>query len=245
MFKDDWKVSMRNLHKYAYVCLWRSLLWQDKIIEALLSAKQGRAQALKDLLEFKYAAKNTRVGSGAEIETIAEISGLLPCTTVFIASKHQEVILRVLKKGKDVQLRRKQIPDGQVDVDTFLSSLMSTARQEIDVRAVLKCEDRSLDTGREENLTDERSRPERKRNQSSDLHESALSLLYETIISPIQDLLVDDVVIFVPEGPLCLAPFSAFVDSDSRYLCQSFKSAGDSIADKFEIDRRLSSRLPH
>ena len=192
-------------------------------MEALLSAEQGRAQALKDLLELKYAAKDTQVLSGTEIEIVVDISGFLPCSTVFIALEHQEAILWVFQKGKDVQLRRKQIPDGQVDVDTFLSSLMSTARQEIDVRAVLKCEDRSLDTAREEYLTDEKSPHEKRRNQSSHLQKSALSLLYETIISPIQDLLVDNEVIFVPEGPLCLAPFPAFLDSDSRYLCESFR----------------------
>ena len=223
VFKDDWKMSLRNLHQHAYVSLWRSLLCQGKTMEALLSAEQGRAQALKDLLEFRYAAKNTRVETGTEIETVADISGFLPCSTVFIALEHQEVILWVLQKGKDVQLRRKQMPDGQVDVDTFLSSLMSTARHEINVRAVLKCEDRSLDTAREENLADERSPPDKRRNQSSHLQQSALSLLYETIISPIQDLLVDNEVIFVPEGPLCLAPFPAFMDSDSRYLCESFR----------------------
>ena len=223
VFKDDWKVNLRNLHQDAYVSLWRSLLWQGKIMEALLSAEQGRAQALKDLLELKYAAKTTRVESSQEIETEAEISGFLPCSTVFIALEHQEVILWVLQKGKDVQLRRKQIPDGQVDVDTFLSSLLSTAKQEIDVRAVLKCEDRSLDTANEENLTDERSPPEKRQNQSSHLQQSALSSLYETIISPIQDLLVDSEVIFVPEGPLCLAPFPAFVYSNSRFLFESFR----------------------
>ena len=223
VFKDDWKMSLRNFHQYAYVSLWRSLLMQGKIMEALLSAEQGRAQALKDLLEFKYASQNTPVDSGTEMETIADISSFLPCSTIFIALENQEVILWVFQKGKDFHLRRKQIPGGQVDVDTFLSSLMSTARQEIDVRAVIKCEDRSLDTAGEEKHTDERSPPDKKRNQSSNLQKSALSLLYETIISPIQDLLVDNEVIFVPEGPLCLAPFPAFMDSDSKYLCESFR----------------------
>ena len=223
VFKDDWKMSLRNLHQYAYVSLWRSLLMEGKIMEALLSAEQGRAQALKDLLEFKYASQNTPIESGTEKETIADISSFLLCSTVFIALESQAVILWVCQKGKDVQLRIKQIPDGQVDADTFLSSLMSTARQEIDVRAVIKCEDRSLDTAGEENLTDERSPPEKKRNQSSHLQKSALSLLYETIISPIQDLLVDNEVIFVPEGPLCLAPFPAFMYSDSKYLCESLR----------------------
>ena len=221
--KDDWKMSLRNLHQFAYVSLWRSLLMQGKLMEALLSAEQGRAQALNDLLEFKYASQNTPVESGSEIETIADISSFVPGSTVFMALLHQGVILWVFQKGKDVQPRIKRIPDGQVDADTFLSSLMSTARQEIGVRAVIKCEDRSLDTAGEENLTDERSPPEKKRNQSSHVQQSALSLLYETIISPIQDLLVENEVIFVPEGPLCLAPFPAFMDSDSKYLCESFR----------------------
>ena len=99
MFKDDWKVSLRNLYQGSYVSLWRSLLWQDKIMEALLAAEQRRAQALKDLLEIKYAAKNTRVESGTEIETVADISGFLPCTTVFIALEHQEVVMWVFRKG--------------------------------------------------------------------------------------------------------------------------------------------------
>ena len=223
VFKDDWKISFHNLHQEAYVSLWRSLLRQDKIMEALLAAEQGRANALKDLLEFKYASENTRVEPGAEIETIADISSFLPCSTVFIALGHQVVILWVFQKGKDVRLRGKEIPDGQVDADTFLHSLMSTARHEIDVRAVRNCEDRSLDTARDENLSDERSPPEKGRNQSSHLQQSALSLLYETLIGPIQDLLVDNEVVFVPEGPLCLAPFPAFMDSDSRYLCESFR----------------------
>ena len=221
VFKDDWKMSLRNLHQYAYVSLWRSLLMEGKIIKALLSAEQGRAQALKDLLEFKFASQNTPVESGAEMETIDGILSFLPCSTVFIALEDQEVILWVFQKGKDVQLRRNQIPDDQVDVDTFLSSLMSTAREKIGVRAVIKCEDRSLDTAGEENLTDERSHLEKKRNQPSHLQESALRLLYETIISPIHDLLVDNEVIFVPEAPLCLAPFPAFMDSDIKYLCES------------------------
>ena len=50
-----------------------------------------------------------------------------------------------------------------------------------------------------------------------------MSTLYDTIIEPIQDLLLDSELIFVPEGPLCLAPFAAFKDPDSKYLCESFK----------------------
>ena len=213
-FNDDWKVSLRNLYQRVYVSLWRLLLKQDKIVEALLSAEQGRAQALNDLMELKYASKNTLAESCTEMEPITDILSGFASNTVFIALEAQEVIFWVLQKGKDVQLRRKQIPDGDVNAETFLDTTLKKLRGRADV----KCEDRSLNmTGAERSPSDE------KQNQSSNPWNCALSLLHEIVISPIQDLLLDNEVIFVPEGPLCLAPFDAFMDSDSKYLCESFR----------------------
>ena len=218
-FNDDWKVSFRHLYKNAYVNLWRMFLVQGRVVEALLSAEQGRAQALNDLMEFKYASKNTRAESCTEIKTITDIYSYLPSNTVFIALGNQEVLFWVLQKGKDVQLREKQIPDGQVDAEDFLDTTLKKIRG----RASVKCENRSLDMAKDENLSDARSPPGKKQSQSFSPRNSALSLLYETFLSPIQDLLLENEVIFVPEGPLCLAPFAAFMDADSKYLCESFR----------------------
>ena len=218
-FNDDWKVSLRHLHQIVYVNLWCLLLAQGKIVEALLCAEQGRAQALNDLMEFKYASKNTRAESCTEIKTITDIYSYLPSNTVFIAFENQGVYFWVLQKGKDVQLRKKQIPNGCVDAEDFLDTTLKKIRG----RAFDKCEDRSLDMAKDENLSDARSPPEKKQNQSSSSRNSASRLLYETIVSPIQDLLLDNEVIFVPEGPLCLAPFVSFMDPDSKYLCESFR----------------------
>ena len=218
-FNDDWKVSLRHLYQNVYSNLWGLFLVQGKIVEALLSAEQGRAQALNDLMEFKYASKNTRAESYTEIKSITDIYSYLPSNTVFIALGNQGLIFWVLQKGKDVQLRVKKMPDGQVDVKDFLDTTLKKIRR----RAFVKCEDRSLEMGKDENLLDARSLPEKRKNQSFNLQESSLSLLYETIISPIQDLVLENEVIFVPEGPLCLAPFAAFMDPDSKYLCESFR----------------------
>ena len=218
-FNDDWKVSLRHLYQEVYINLWRLFLMQGKIVEALLSAEQGRAQALNDLMDFKYASKNTRAESCTEIKTITDIYSYLPFNTVFIALGDQGVIFWVLQKGKDAQLRAKRIPDGQVDAEDFLNITLKKIRG----RAFVKCEDRSLDMAKDENLSDARSPPGKKQSRSSSSRNSALSLLYETIVSPIQDLLLDDEVIFVPEGPLCLAPFASFMDPDSKYLCESFR----------------------
>ena len=218
-FNDDWKVSLRHLHKTIYVNLWRLFLQQGRVVEALLSAEQGRAQALNDLMEFKYASKNTRVESCTEIKTITDIYSYLPSNTVFIALGNQGLIFWVLQKGKDVQLREKHIPDGQVDAEDFLDTTLKKIRG----RGFVKCENRSLDMAKDDNLSDARSPRGKKQTQSSSFRNSALSLLYETIVSPIQDLLLDNELIFVPEGPLCLAPFAAFMDSHSKYLCESFR----------------------
>ena len=201
-FNDDWKVSFRHLYQTVYVTLLRLLLQQGKVVEALLCAEQGRAQALNDLMEFKYASKDTRAESCTEIKNITDIYSYLSSNAVFIALGNQVVNFWVLQKGKDVQRRAKRIPDGQLDAEDFLDTTLKKIR---------------------ENLSDARTTPGKKQNQSSSCRNSALSLLYETIVSPIQDLLLDNEVIFVPEGPLCLAPFAAFMDSDSKYLCESFR----------------------
>ena len=56
-----------------------------------------------------------------------------------------------------------------------------------------------------------------------DMGESALNTLYDIIIDPIKDLFSGNELIFVPEGPLCLAPFAAFKGPNSEHLCASFR----------------------
>ena len=212
---DKWKISLRDNYQIVYTCLWRLLLKQGKVMEALLAAEQGRAQALKDLMEFNYAFETTDAGLGTEIRTIHELLSCLPPNTIFIAMEKKEVIFWVCQKGKNIELRRKQIKSPE-DIVTFLQSVMQIARQEIGVRADVKCEDRSFDM-----MRDERPPLNNRQTQSLNLRTSALSILYDAIIEPIQDLLLGSELVFVPEGSLCLAPFAAF--KGAKYLCESFE----------------------
>ena len=59
--------------------------------------------------------------------------------------------------------------------------------------------------------------------QSSCREIKSLQRLYSCIISPITKFLEGDEIIIVPDGPLGLAPFAAFVDEASRYLSESFR----------------------
>ena len=52
--EDEWKVNFRNQHQMAYTGLWRVLVKQGNIDEALLAAEKGRAQALNDLMESSF-----------------------------------------------------------------------------------------------------------------------------------------------------------------------------------------------
>ena len=54
-FDDD---TLRGEEKH--VSSWRLLLKQDKIVEALLSADKGRAQALDDLMKCKHASEHNQ-----------------------------------------------------------------------------------------------------------------------------------------------------------------------------------------
>ena len=221
-FNDKLKISLRDNYQMVYSSLWRLLLRQGKVMEALFSAELGRAQALKDLMELNYALQTNDAGSGTENRTIYELLSCLPPNTIFIAIEDEEIIFWVCGNGKNIELRRKQI-SSRDGIITFLQSVMQIAGQEIGARAHVKCEDRSFDMTRDRKPVDERAPPDNSRTQSLDLQKSALSTLYDTIIDPIQDLLLGSELVFVPEGPLCLAPFVAFMDSSSKYLCESFR----------------------
>ena len=221
-FLDEFKISLRNLHQLVYVRLWRLLVKQGKFSEGLIAAERARAQALNDLIELKYSPVKQQAESGSGTETMQNVLSCLPSNTVFIAIGEQEVIFWVCQKENDLKLRRKQI-SGDDDAFTFLQSLMQATCQEVGPRSDIKCEDRSLDTARDENVANERSAQDEKQNQSVPFEKSALRTWYDTIIEPLQDLLLDSELVFVPEGPVCLAPFAAFIDSNSKYLCESFR----------------------
>lgn len=42
-FEDEWKISLRDVYQDAYTGLWRLLVKQGKVVEALVAAEEGRA----------------------------------------------------------------------------------------------------------------------------------------------------------------------------------------------------------
>ena len=100
------------------------------------------------------------------------------------------------------------------DAAHFLEQLRKNVLEENQIRG------RSLDKLREEsppsNATDQTA-------QSTSATTSSLRLLYRSIFEPISSLLKGDEIVIVPDGPLHLTPFAAFLDEASRYLSESFR----------------------
>ena len=212
---DGWKISLRDQYQSAYASLWRVMLAAGKVEEALFSAEQGRAQGLKDLMALNYLFDvNDAV---KENSTFDELSSQLPLNTIFMAVGKKELIFWVCQKGKEVELRRKE-NSSQDEIKTFFQNLVD----KIGARGNVECEDRSLELARDKTSVVKRPPQDDRQTQYLHLQKRALCTLHDTIIDPIQDLFSGSELVFIPEGPLCLAPFAAFMSPDSKYLCESF-----------------------
>ena len=134
----------------------------------------------------------------------------------------REIIFWIIQNGKDVQLRRIQISDNDLEENAsiVLASLIHSARTKIGVGRDVKCEDRSLDRKSGGDLSKKRDQTI---SQPTHSDINPLRTLYDVIIGPIKDLINGNEMMFVPEGPLCLAPYAAFMDSNSKYLSEIFR----------------------
>ena len=202
--------------------LWRLRLKQGDVLGALHAVEEGRAQALGDLMYSKYGNGEAYNRSQTPVKSSYHSLSCVVSNTVFIAVDEEEIMFWVIQNNKDVELRRKEMSDcvSQEDVSTFITALYHNAREEIGLRAGVKCENRSLDEPCDEALRSERSPC----NGSRAVHsQTNLRKFYDIIIAPIADLLHGNEVMFVPDGPFCLVPYAALVNSKSKYLSESFR----------------------
>ena len=223
--EDRWKIRFRNEYNHAYTGLWRVLLKQEKIGEALAAAEEGRAQSLADLMTSQYGLKECQYkGKPLEEQEFGMLNHTLS-STIFLAVDVVENTVNIWIISKEKPLLHQEKTLGRhctkFSAET-LQSLIQFAYEKIGVRAKANCENRSLDVFRENCSAVERS--SKKSSQpilQEDIH--PLSALYSYVIAPILDLIDGDELIIVPDGPLWLAPFAALLNPFSKYLYESFK----------------------
>ena len=203
--EDSWKISFRNTKQETYTGLWRALLKNGEVYEALHAAEQGRAQALSDILKVQYRVDD---GPSSEVTTKETNSALLECLpsqTVFTALEGNTISFWLLRKDSMIHFRQKEIENESAE------SLMKTTLKQINMGTVTQCENRSLNRQRDESPCLREAVQET--SPSVRLSVNCLQPLYDVLVSPIEDLLQGDDLVFVPDGPFCLAPYSALSDS--------------------------------
>ena len=198
--EDSWKISFRDRHRDAYTALWRSLLKTGKTDEALCAAEQGRAQALIDVLKTQYGVDSLPSASAEPKETIDD---LITTQTVFTALDESEntISFWFLRKGEEILLKQTKIEPGTA---TFLLK---------DTRAGVleKWVNLPMDEPGGDPLSNKEAVEEIKPSWISPTN--VFRPLYDVIIGPIADLLQGDQLIVVPDGPFCLAPYSALSET--------------------------------
>ena len=219
--EDEWKVNFRNQFQIAYAGLWRVLVKQGKIVEALFAAEDGRAQALTDLMESSFCDGASKLE--ADDKDLA-ILRYIPTNTVFQAVDcHNDTInFWVLLEGEHVQYRQEKQDLSSLLNGAFqsLESLVRCIHVKLGDRSKVTCENRSLNALRKSpDKVDEHTEVES--SKPSIQLETCLSTLYNIIIEPIADLVKGDELVIVPDGPLWLAPYAALVDANSKFLCES------------------------
>ncbi|CAH3177381.1 unnamed protein product [Porites lobata] len=215
---DEWKITLKSTYDHINLRLWELQFKEGKVSEALLTADQGRAQALNDLLEFKYGLKELHPEIGTLSARPSDFACYLPPNTAFMGISEGGIVVWVNEKGNEIKTRRTEI---DVSVTTYFQSLLEATHNEIGVRGEVNCEDRSLGNPSDKKLAEERS--SKPKSHPSYFEAKSLQTFYNVVIDPIRDLLQGDEVVIVPEGPLCLAPYAAFMDLKSKYLCETFR----------------------
>jgi len=208
--EDAWKISFRDLYRGVYHGLWRTLLKLDLTDEALYAAEGGRAQALVDGLKTQYGLTTLPSASLEPKETISYISNEFSTQTVFLGLHKNIITFWVINKENKFELREREI-SGRIADEDSITVLLETTLMKIGAGVRVRCENRSLDEPTDDSSS--KKGDDKKPAQTSQCTIESLQPLHDVIIGPIADLCQGDELIIVPEGPLCLAPFSALSES--------------------------------
>ena len=222
--KDKWKVSFSDKQNKIYIDLCKVLLKLDRSFEALCTAEKGRAQALNDLLKSNFRIwTGINAKSSSEEETTQDFFPGIQCEVIFSFFHGDAIYLWVIEDEINVNKRVKEVSCDRTreSVVSYVQSLVESALEDVGVNFGVCCEDRSL-----YKLTKSPADEKRfNKTQSYPLESQhdLLKRLYDLFIAPVEDLITGNEIVIVPEGPLCYAPFAAFMDSNSKFLSDSFR----------------------
>ena len=216
--EDVWKMSFRKVCQPAYTALWKTLVCCQKTDEALLVAEQGRAQALMELMKLPYNSVLPFSRSFEPTVTVSDMLNDISTQTVFLALESSKIHFWVHCKEKNLHYKQHEV--ASEDAVTFLERVRKNVFKENNIGRVTS-ENRSLDRLKKKFSPSKEF--DQKTGEKLPDNNNSLRLFHECAIGPIADLLQGDELIIVPDGPLCLAPYAAFLDDQLKYLSGSVR----------------------
>ena len=175
---------------------------------------------MEDLIQLQHDSElPATIRSREDNITIVSMASGIFTQTLFLALQGAKIQFWVLNKEGEVLYRRKE--SRSEDAVTFLERARNDFFKEYIIDGRVACENRSLDE-RTTNISSSREFTE-EREETFPRNNNFLRLFHDCIIAAIDDLLEGDELIIVPDGPLCLTPYAAFLDDKFRCLSESFK----------------------
>ncbi|XP_044167575.1 LOW QUALITY PROTEIN: tetratricopeptide repeat protein 28-like, partial [Acropora millepora] len=213
--QDNWKINFREVHEEAYTALWVSLLRIEKIEEALFGAEQGRAQTLSDnlLIQYKLDASLSRATIDTK-ETISRLLTKISSPTLFLATTNFTTNIWFLRKGKKVRFRQGRLEGDKTEKDPLLA-LLKSSLEKIGAEDTKRCEDRTFDEIDNDSSFSIKVQGEGVGKPPLPPLDNPFKPFYDAVIDPILDMLEpqDNELVIVPDGALCLTPWSAVFES--------------------------------
>ncbi|XP_031574881.1 tetratricopeptide repeat protein 28-like isoform X3 [Actinia tenebrosa] len=243
---DRFKIAFVDKYKETFKKLLKVLIETNKKEEALVLSDHYRAKALKDLLVSSYGMKKEQTPDEdlqyADVQSLVSSSDY---TLLFYSTCFDELYTFVVEAGKELGFSVQRFKY----CDTCLDKLVDERFEDMKVRQVIHCEDRSLDNmhyseenkdpkddeltqlliqRREKRLSEQcrstcvcRENPSENCDKSS--RTSGLEILNQKLIHNIKCFIKQDEIVIIPEGPSCRLPFAALRDPDTGQFLSETK----------------------
>lgn len=195
---------------------------------ALYVEELRRARALADLMAAQYSIMRPQFSG--DLQSWCDIQDIIKkeasCNCLYLSIHYEDVRIWILKTSGDIHFRKPQTiasdDFGNSESVPNLKALFSESFRHFAILPGDVCEDRSLNDERLLRSSDDINRSPLAHNKADDM-EKELRWCYETIVTPVADLLKEPEVIIVPDSCMYQVPFAALLDEEGGYLFEKFR----------------------
>ena len=231
---DQFKIALVEKHKQSYKLLFKVLVDTGKEEEALLLADGYRARALKDILLLKYGMKIEKSQETVQYADIQALVSSRKYALLYYSTSLEELCTFLIQEGDHFEFALQNFKG----CDRCLDQLVHGAFENMKVREIVGCEDRSLglmdefnenktckeqeSTGRCHSCASRGKSSKTSEHSDSSTVLNSLEKLHQRIINDVEKLIKQDEIVIIPEGPLFQVPFPALRDPDTgQYLSET------------------------